>query len=99
LNQGQLPYLFSLVTILPNQVVTETLADKFDESGGVASPERRRAAIHCLEEDDDLSETEQVAAVRLFSRKTTIADSYLAIKKKSTRTRYIQSELVDFQAL
>jgi hypothetical protein len=77
----------------------ETLADKFDESGGVASPERRRAAIHRLEEDDDLSETEQVAAVRLFSRKTTIADSYLAIKKKSTHTRYIQSELVDFQAL
>ena len=77
----------------------ETLADKFDEPGSVTSPERRRAAIHRLEEDDDLSETEQVAAIRLFSHRTTIADSYLAIKKKSTRTRYIQSELIDFQAL
>ncbi|KAG0697719.1 hypothetical protein DFH29DRAFT_1003501 [Suillus ampliporus] len=74
----------------------ETLADKFNESGGLTSPQRRSAAIHCLEDDDDLSETEQVAAVRLFSCQTAIADSYLAIKKKSTRTRYIQSELAEF---
>ncbi|OJA15742.1 hypothetical protein AZE42_05264 [Rhizopogon vesiculosus] len=74
----------------------EALADTFDQSGGVTSLECRRAAIRRLEEDDELSETEQVAAVRLFSRQTTIANSYLAIKKKSTRTRYIQSELADF---
>ncbi|KAG2125081.1 hypothetical protein DEU56DRAFT_744042 [Suillus clintonianus] len=74
----------------------ETLADKFNESGGLTSPERCSAAIHCLEDDDDLSETEQVAAVHLFSRQTAIADSYLVIKKKSTRTRYIQSELAEF---
>ncbi|OAX39376.1 hypothetical protein K503DRAFT_645862, partial [Rhizopogon vinicolor AM-OR11-026] len=74
----------------------ETLADTFDQSGGVTSLQRRRAAIQRLEEDDELSETEQVAAIRLFSRQTTIANSYLAIKKKSTRTRYIQSELADF---
>jgi len=55
----------------------ETLADTFDQSGGVTSPERRRVAIQRLEDDDELSETEQVAAVRLFSRQTTIADSVI----------------------
>ncbi|KAG1719539.1 uncharacterized protein EDB91DRAFT_1065513 [Suillus paluster] len=74
----------------------ETLADKFDVSGGLTSPERHSAAIHCLKDDTELSKTEQVAAVQLFSHQTAIADSYLAIKKKSTRTCYIQSELAEF---
>jgi hypothetical protein len=46
-----------------------------------------------LDKDDDLSENEQVQAIRLFSRHTSIADTYLAIQKKGTRTLYIQSEL------
>ncbi|KAG1728875.1 uncharacterized protein EDB91DRAFT_1253308 [Suillus paluster] len=74
----------------------ETLADKFDESGGLTSPECCSAAIHCLKDDAELSETEQVTAVWLFSRQTAIADSYLTIKKKSTHTCYIQSELAEF---
>lgn len=73
----------------------ETLADKFGESDAPSTPQRRRAAIHQLEQDDDLSENEQVQAIRLFSRQTAIAETYLAINKKSTRTLYIQSELLD----
>jgi hypothetical protein len=77
----------------------ESLADRFTESsndpGNLTSPQRRSAAINLLEEDGDLSDNEQVQAIRLFSRRTTIADSYLAIKKKATRTRYIQSEILE----
>lgn len=72
----------------------ETLAESFAKpSGGLKSPERRKAAIQLLDKDDDLSENEQVQAIRLFSRHTSIADTYLAIQKKGTRTLYIQSEL------
>jgi hypothetical protein len=75
----------------------EALADTFVEPSGdpamLTSPQRRTAAIAKLEEDADLSDNEQIKAIRLFSRKTFIADSYLAISKKSTRTLYIQSEM------
>lgn len=76
----------------------ESLADWFTESSDPASltsPQRRSAAIHLLEEDGDLSDNEEVQAIRLFSRRTAVADSYLAIKKKATRTRYVQLELMD----
>jgi hypothetical protein len=73
-----------------------SLAESFTEDPSIlTSPQRRKAAIQLLDEDDDLSENEQVQAIRLFSRQTAIADSYLAIKKKTTRTLYIQSELLD----
>lgn len=72
----------------------EALADSFtDGPASLTSPQRRSSAIAQLDEDADLSENEQVQAIRLFSRHTSIADSYLAIKKKSVRTLYIQSEL------
>lgn len=73
----------------------EALADRFADSGGATSPQRRRAAINQLEEDADLSENEQVQAIRLFSRQTAVADTYLAIGKRATRTRYIQSEILE----
>lgn len=73
-----------------------SLAESFAEDTIIlTSPQRRKAAIHKLAEDDDLSENEQVQAIRLFSRQTAVADSYLAIKKKTTRTLYIQSELME----
>jgi hypothetical protein len=72
----------------------ESLADSFAEpSARLKSPERRKAAIQLLDKDDDLSDNEQVQAIRLFSRHTSIADTYLAIQKKVTCTLYIQSEL------
>jgi hypothetical protein len=72
----------------------ESLADSFAEpSAGLKSPERRKATIQLLDRDDDLSDNEQVQTIRLFSHHTSIADTYLAIQKKGTRTLYIQSEL------
>ena len=76
----------------------KALTDSFLKPSGsqnLASPQQCGAAIHMLEEDGDLSDNEQVAAIRLFSCKTSVADSYLSIKKKSTRTLFIQSEIAD----
>jgi hypothetical protein len=60
--------------------------------GSTATPERK-AAIRQLEDDADLSEDEQIQAFRLFRKDSAVAQSYLSISKKATRTRYIQSEL------
>jgi hypothetical protein len=74
----------------------ESLADSFAEPPArLKSPERHKAAIEMLDKDDDLSDNEQVHAIHLFSCHTSIADTYLAITKKSKRTLYIQSELME----
>ncbi|KZT20132.1 hypothetical protein NEOLEDRAFT_1021118, partial [Neolentinus lepideus HHB14362 ss-1] len=57
------------------------------------SPERCKAAIRLLDMDDELSDHEQVKAIRLFTRNTAVADSYVAIDKKSWRTLFLCSEL------
>jgi hypothetical protein len=69
----------------------KSLAEGFvsGSAGSTTSPQHCSAAIHRLEDDDDLSESEQVAAICLFSHHTYVADTYLAIKKKATRTQYI----------
>lgn len=82
--------MFSLVGAINN------LADSFAAGdGALASPQHCQAAITLLDENADLSENEQVQAIRLFSRHTAIADSYMSIQNKSTRTRYIQAEITD----
>jgi hypothetical protein len=74
----------------------ESLADFFAEPPArLKSPERHKAAIEMLDKDDDLSDNEQVHAICLFSHHTSIADTYLAITKKSKCTLYIQSELME----
>jgi hypothetical protein len=57
------------------------------------SPERRRAAIKLLEEDDTLSDNDFCHALQLFRKNTSTADTFLAISKKARRTAYIQLEL------
>ena len=77
----------------------EPLADWFAESSdptSLTSPQQRSAAIHLPKEDGDLSDDEKVQAIHLFSHRTAVADSYLAIKKKATCIRYVQSELLEF---
>ena len=72
----------------------ESLAESFAApSRGLKSPERHRAAIQLLDKDDNLSDNEQVQDIHMFSHHTSIADTYLEIQKKATRTLYIQSEL------
>jgi hypothetical protein len=67
---------------------TEPLADQFVESpngsSNLSTPQHCSAAINLLEQDDDLSNNEQVQAIRLFSQRTAVANSYIAIKKKTT---------------
>lgn len=71
----------------------DRLAAAFANDGPVASPERKRQAIHAIEDDDDLSEDERIHAYQMIRKDTTFADTLLSIRKKKTRTRYIQSEL------
>lgn len=59
-----------------------------------ATPERK-TAIRLLEEDGELSENEQIQAMRLFRKDSSIAQSYISIRNKSTRTKYIQAEMED----
>jgi hypothetical protein len=61
--------------------------------GSTATSPERKIVIQMLEEDGDLSEDEKIDAIQLFRKDSTIAQSYLAIKKKETRARYIQREL------
>jgi hypothetical protein len=71
----------------------DRLAAAFVNDGPVTSPERKRQAIQMIEEDDDLSENECIRAFRVIRKDTTFADTVLSIRKKETRTRYIQREL------
>ena len=59
------------------------------------SPERKKQAIHLIDDDGDLSEDEMIMTLKLIRRDTSFADTILALKKKTTRTKYIKSELSD----
>lgn len=76
----------------------KALTDSFVEPSGswnLTLPQQHGTAICMLEEDGDLSNNEQVTAICLFSCKTSVADSYLSIKKNTTHTLFIQSEIAD----
>jgi hypothetical protein len=68
------------------------LADAIREPES-SSPKRRSAAVQALEQDGYLTDFEQVKAIQLFQRDTATADSYLAIKKASTRELFIRAEI------
>jgi hypothetical protein len=69
------------------------LASAFASDAVVPSPQRKRAAIHAIEDDGDLSENEQIEVYKIIRRDTTFADTLLAIRQKGSRTRFIKSEL------
>jgi hypothetical protein len=71
------------------------LATAFKSSNGPTTPDRRAAAVQIIEDDDELSEDEQIKIFGVICRKIAIADTIIAIKDKKKRTRYIQSELAD----
>lgn len=63
-------------------------------SGSVLStPERRRLAIHMLEDDADLSDQELTKALVLMEKKPSVADTYSAIRSKDNCTRFITAEI------
>jgi len=71
------------------------LASSFANDTVIPSPQRKRAAIHAIEDDGDLSENDMIKVFKIIRRDTTFADTLLAIRKKESRTRFIISELLD----
>ena len=61
--------------------------------GTAASPERKRAAIHTIEDDGDLSDNERIQIFQVIRKDTAFADTLLSIRKKDDRTQFIKSEL------
>ncbi|EPQ57411.1 hypothetical protein GLOTRDRAFT_92448 [Gloeophyllum trabeum ATCC 11539] len=61
----------------------------------LTSPQHRSAAIRKIEDDGDLAETDQVHAMRLFSKRTSVADTYLAISNRTIHTHFLQAEMDD----
>ncbi|OCB87770.1 hypothetical protein A7U60_g5093 [Sanghuangporus baumii] len=57
------------------------------------SPQRKTAAIRTIEEDEGLSDTEMVEVADMIRERTDIADAYLALTKKTTRTAYLRRAL------
>ena len=64
--------------------------------GGVTTPQRRAKAIALVEEDEDMSDTEVVQVAQMFRAQPDIADTYVALKSKVTRSNYVRAELEDF---
>jgi len=75
----------------------DRLASTFAVDAAVPSPMRKRAAIHAIEDDGDLSDNEQTQAFQIIRKDTAFADTILAIRKKDARTRLIKSELYPLQ--
>ncbi|KAJ7659059.1 hypothetical protein DFH06DRAFT_1406054 [Mycena polygramma] len=59
----------------------------------VGSPEVRRSAIRLMEDDGEFSENEEVAVMRLFTKDTAVAQTYIGSRKKTSRTNFIRSIL------
>jgi hypothetical protein len=61
----------------------------------VGSPEVRRKAIKVLEDDGDFSENDEVKIMRIFTKDTAVAQTYIGVSKQSKRTKFIRSVLDD----
>ena len=66
------------------------MASAFIGSMGSSATPEWKATIQKLEDDNDLSDHEQIQAIHLFHKDS---QSYLAIGKKGKQTLYIQAEL------
>ena len=90
-SRGRKPTAGHAITEVASSV--RDLASAFIGSMGSSSTPERKAAIQKLEADNDLSDHEQIQAIQLFRKDSSIAQAYLAIGKKGKRTLYIQTEL------
>jgi hypothetical protein len=57
------------------------------------TPKVRAAAVQLMEEDDELSDEEAVAAMNLFEKEIAVAQTYIGSKSKARRTAYLQTKL------
>ena len=71
------------------------LATAFKGSAGPTTPERCVAAVKIIEDNNELSENEQLQAFKIICHDVAVADFIVAIQDKGKRTRYIQSEIYD----
>jgi hypothetical protein len=69
------------------------LATALAVDAAAPSLERKRAAIHTIEDDGDLSDNEQTQVFQVICKDTAFADTVLAISKKEACTRFIKSKL------
>jgi hypothetical protein len=79
------------------QTAMETLAGSLqNQSSGSMSPRSRRQhdAIAEVEENEELLDEEFNDAVILLTTQASVANSYLAIKSKAARTKYLQSQIL-----
>ncbi|THU81653.1 hypothetical protein K435DRAFT_972275 [Dendrothele bispora CBS 962.96] len=81
--------------------LADALRDLADSAKGdvpdpaTRTPSRKSRAIQMLEDDGELSDHSMTMAFQLISRDVSIADTYLAIRDVSRRTRYLEAELSD----
>lgn len=79
-----------------------TLASSIESATGstsmtmMTSPARKAGAISAIEKDEGLSEDEFDAAVELIMSSSNVANTYLAIGKATSRTRFLHSQLSKF---
>lgn len=97
-SRGRKPTAGHAITDVASSVrdLATAFAGSINSKAPTSTPERK-SAIQMLEDDADLSENEQIDAFQLFRKDSSIAQAYLAIRKKETHTRYIQLELAASQ--
>ncbi|KAG6834959.1 hypothetical protein H0H93_006081 [Arthromyces matolae] len=69
------------------------LAEAFAADAVVPSPSRKRAAIHMIEDDGQLTSPEQLKAYKLIRTDTSFADMIVSIRNQSARTAFIKDEI------
>lgn len=73
----------------------ESMSNAYTAStqASMTSPQRKEVAIHAVEDDEGLSDTELVAVGKMFRDNTSMADMYMAFRRPSARTKYVQDML------
>jgi len=69
------------------------LASAVAVDAAVPSPACKRATIHAIEDDGNLSDNKQTQVFQIICKDTTFANTILAIHKKDAHTWFIKSEL------
>lgn len=92
--------IFALSESIDSVITTfNATAEGTTSAVALTSPQRKTAAIRAVEHDEELSDHEMVDVADLIRERTDIADTYLALTKKSTRTAYLQKQLAKYTQL
>lgn len=83
----------SAVAISEVTSAINTMAASIKNDSIAPSPVCHATAINLLDDDGDVSDSDQVQVIHLFSKNVCLADTYVAIPKKSRCTAFIHAEL------